>query len=207
MATALRTRLLRYLHARLGGLPLRLVLWDGAVCDFAPAPRITIGLRSRRLVRFFLTGNIGRLAAAYVAGELVVEGSIGEVIAIGMELAQRIGGRPMMRRAAAVLGRLPRRHSKAADADWVRYHYDVSNAFYPVARSAHDLFLRLFHDRWRRPRHRAGAQARSHLPQIAARTRRPPARHRLRLGRAFMLGRDPLRGQRSGHYLEPAAMR
>ena len=140
MATALRTRLLRYLHARLGGLPLRLVLWDGAVCDFAPAPRITIGLRSRRLVRFFLTGNIGRLAAAYVAGELVVEGSIGEVIAIGMELAQRIGGRPMMRRAAAVLGRLPRRHSKAADADWVRYHYDVSNAFYRLWLDRHMIY-------------------------------------------------------------------
>ncbi len=129
---SLRARVLAHLRARLGGaaLPLRLVFWDGEVFDFAAAPLVTVTLGSKRLLRLFLTGNMGRLAQAYAKGEIGVDGRIGDVIRVGIALAERIGNEPAIRRAAALTARLPRRRSKAADARAVRYHYDVSNKFY-----------------------------------------------------------------------------
>jgi cyclopropane-fatty-acyl-phospholipid synthase len=133
-STSLRNRVLTHLRDRLRGtpLPLRIGFWDGQVFDFAPAPEIIVSLHSRRLLRFFLTGNMGRLAQAYVEGEIEVEGRIGDVLRIGIALAERIGNVPILRRAAPLLARLPRRHSKAVDAQAVRYHYDVSNDFYQL---------------------------------------------------------------------------
>ncbi|MGB7076410.1 MAG: hypothetical protein WBD53_04420, partial [Xanthobacteraceae bacterium] len=82
----LRARALGFLRARLGGdgLPLRLVFWDGERFDFSPAPRVTITLHSKRLMRLLLRGDFGRLGDAYVAGELGVEGPIEEVLQTGI---------------------------------------------------------------------------------------------------------------------------
>jgi cyclopropane-fatty-acyl-phospholipid synthase len=63
---SLRHRFLEALRARLGAgaFPLRIVFWDGEAFDFAPAPAVTIGLNSRRLLRRFLNGDMGGLAEA-----------------------------------------------------------------------------------------------------------------------------------------------
>lgn len=108
--------------------PLRISFWDGEIFDFAPKPGVTIALRSKRLVRFFMTGNMGRLARAYVEGDIEVEGRLQDTLHIGITLAERLGKSPLLRRLARLAVR--RRHSKARDAAAVRYHYDVSNAFY-----------------------------------------------------------------------------
>src|SRR5215471_13218151 len=131
-AMSLRQRFLDALRARLGagGLPLRIVFWDGEAFDFAPTPAVTIALNSRRLLRRFLTGDMGRLAEAYVEGELAVDGRVEDVLRVGIALAERLGRAPVLRRLAPLAARLPRRRSKARDAEWVRYHYDVSNEFY-----------------------------------------------------------------------------
>ena len=138
VSTSLRNRVLTHLRDRLHGapLPLRIAFWDGQIFDFAPAPEITVTLHSRRLLRFFVTGNMGRLAQAYVEGEIEVEGRIGDVLRIGIALAEHIGNVPILRRTAPFLARLPRRHSKAADAQAVRYHYYVSNDFYRLDRKS-----------------------------------------------------------------------
>jgi cyclopropane-fatty-acyl-phospholipid synthase len=127
-----RSRLLALLRARLGDTapPLRIAFWDGAVFDFAAAPTVTLRLSSPRLVRLLASGNMARLAAAYVEGELGVEGRLADVLRVGIALAEAVGNLPLLRRAAPLLARLPRRRSKARDAAMVRYHYDVSNAFY-----------------------------------------------------------------------------
>jgi cyclopropane-fatty-acyl-phospholipid synthase len=139
---SLRHRFLEVLCARLGaaGLPLRIVFWDGEVFDFAPAPAVTIALGSRRLLRRFLSGDMGRLAEAYVAGELAVDGRAEDVLCVGIALAERLGHAPVLRRLAPLAARWPRRHSKARDAQWVRYHYDVSNEFYRLWLDRHMIY-------------------------------------------------------------------
>jgi cyclopropane-fatty-acyl-phospholipid synthase len=127
----LRTRFLARLRNRLGGeLPLRLVFWDGEVFDFATEPKVTLTLTTPRLIRLLLRGDIDGLGQAYIAGEIGVEGRIGEVLAIGIRIAERFGASPVLRRMAAWLPRRRFRHSRRRDAAAVGYHYDVSNEFY-----------------------------------------------------------------------------
>jgi len=139
---SLRHRFLEALRARLGAgsVPLRIVFWDGEGFDFAPAPAVTIALGSRRLLRRFLTGDMARLAEAYVTGELAVEGRVEDVLNVGIALAERLGKAPLLRRLAPLAARWPRRHSKARDAEWVRYHYDVSNEFYRLWLDRHMVY-------------------------------------------------------------------
>jgi cyclopropane-fatty-acyl-phospholipid synthase len=139
---SLRHRFLEALRARLGagGLPLRIVFWDGEAFDFAPAPAVTIALSSRRLLRRFLTGDMGRLAEAYVAGELAVDGRVEDVLRVGIALAERLGKAPVLRRLTLLGARLPRRQSKARDAAAVRYHYDVSDEFYRLWLDRHMIY-------------------------------------------------------------------
>ncbi len=134
---SLRRRFLDTLRRRLGeaSLPLRLTFWDGESFDFAPAPDVTIALRSPRVLRRFITGDMGSLGAAYVEGEITVEGRLQDVLHVGIAIAERVGRVRAVQRAAWLLARRPRwrfRHSKQRDAAAISYHYDVSNAFYAL---------------------------------------------------------------------------
>lgn len=126
---SLRSRFLAHLRSRLGALPLRIVFWDGAAFDFAPQPRITLTLHTRRLARWFLTGNMARLGGAYVSGELAMEGRIEDALMLGIGIAERIGKLRLARQLGRLFSRRTR-HSRARDAADIRYHYDVSNDFY-----------------------------------------------------------------------------
>ena len=127
---SLRDRFLAKLRDRFADDPLslRLIFWDGGAFEFAPEPRVTIKLRSPRLARLFLAGDIARLGQAYVEGEIDVDGRLQEVLRTGIALAERLG-RSMPVRLTARL-RAPRQHTTAADSEAIRYHYDVSNEFY-----------------------------------------------------------------------------
>ncbi|MGH6989229.1 MAG: class I SAM-dependent methyltransferase, partial [Stellaceae bacterium] len=133
-----RVRLLKMLRSRLGpdGLPLRLAFWDGDSVDLGPAPKITITLTDRALLRRLLTGDIDGLADAYVAGSLQVEGRLGDILGVGIELADRAGRLAWIGRVLGPLAKLdPRRrfrHSREADAAAISHHYDVSNEFYAL---------------------------------------------------------------------------
>ncbi len=132
---SLRRRLLKFLHRRLRNeaLPVRLAFWDGEAFDFAPAPTVTITLHSPRVLRLFLTGDMGRLGEAYVRGEISVEGRLQDVLRLGIRIAERVGRSPLLRRLGAAAARRPRfRHSRRRDARAIGYHYDVSNAFYAL---------------------------------------------------------------------------
>ena len=98
---SLRQRFLDHLKSRLSGtLPLRIVFWDCAAMDFAPAPIVTLGLGSRRLLRLFLTGNMSGLCAAYVSGELTMDGQAQDGLQIGITIAEHVGKSPLLRRIA-----------------------------------------------------------------------------------------------------------
>jgi cyclopropane-fatty-acyl-phospholipid synthase len=129
---SLRNRFLSKLRDRLADEPvsLRIKFWDGEVFDFVPAPRVTIALNSKRLLRLFLTGDMAGLGRAYVEGEIDVDGRLQEVFHIGITLADRLGRSRLLQPLSRVLALRRGRHSTARDAAAVRYHYDVSNAFY-----------------------------------------------------------------------------
>ena len=138
----LRDRVLAGLRRRLGenGLPLTLLFWDGAVYELGTAPRVTIGLTRRALLPALLRGDIDALAAAYVRGELSVEGRLQDILAVGIALAERIGKLAWMNRLGAVLARRPFQHSRAADASAIRHHYDASNEFYALWLDRHMIY-------------------------------------------------------------------
>jgi cyclopropane-fatty-acyl-phospholipid synthase len=127
---SLRSRFLSRLRDRFADEPvsLRICFWDGAVFDFAPTPRVTIALRTPRLLRFFLTGDIARLGRAYVDGEIDVEGRLHDVLQLGISIAERLGRSSGLRLLGRLIGR--HRHTVANDTRAVRYHYDVSTDFY-----------------------------------------------------------------------------
>ncbi len=127
---SLRSRFLTWLRDRVAmdRLPLRITFWDGEVFEFAAEPQVTIALRTPRLMRYVLTGDIAGLGRAYVEGEIDVEGRLQDILQIGIALAERLGKPSPLRVIARLAGR--RRHGVAGDAAAVRYHYDVSNDFY-----------------------------------------------------------------------------
>ncbi|MBN9561003.1 MAG: class I SAM-dependent methyltransferase [Alphaproteobacteria bacterium] len=139
---SLPTLVLSRLQRRLGdsSLPLRLVFWDGAALAFGPTPTVTITLRSPRVLRMFLTGNIGRLGQAYVEGEIGVEGRLQDVLQVGVAIAERVGRVPLLRHTAPLLARLRPRHTRRRDAAAIGYHYDVSNEFYGLWLDRHMVY-------------------------------------------------------------------
>ena len=131
----LRIRVLRFLRARLGpgGLPLRLKFWDGECFDLGSTPKVTLTLTTPSLLRSLMRGNIEALGDAYVAGTLGVEGRLGDIIAVGIDLARRVEQFGWIARLSGPLVKLHAvKHSRTADAAAISHHYDVSNDFYAL---------------------------------------------------------------------------
>jgi cyclopropane-fatty-acyl-phospholipid synthase len=108
-------------------LPLRLELWNGKQFDLgAGHPDVTIRVPHSSAINYLLTPSLASLGEAYVEGKIDIEGHAAEIIRIGSALASQMHG------TAGKLSRIVRavRHDKQRDADAIRYHYDVSNAFY-----------------------------------------------------------------------------
>jgi cyclopropane-fatty-acyl-phospholipid synthase len=129
-----------------GDIPLAVEAYDGSRAGPADAPTTMI-IRSPDALRRAITapGELG-LARAYVAGEIDLEGSIWDLLALRdrlpkvrldprvvLRLVGELGGWRQVHRVEppAEEARLHgRRHSKARDAAAISHHYDVSNAFY-----------------------------------------------------------------------------
>jgi cyclopropane-fatty-acyl-phospholipid synthase len=129
---SLRRRLLSFLQKRFADRPppLRLAFWDGEVFDFSAAPTVTLTLLAPRTARDLLFGRFDRLGEAYVAGDILVEGQVTDILHTGIDLAERLGKAPWLAPLVAGIGRLSFRHSKRQDARAIAYHYDVSDDFY-----------------------------------------------------------------------------
>jgi cyclopropane-fatty-acyl-phospholipid synthase len=129
-----------------GNVPLAVEAYDGSRAGPGDASTRLI-LRGPDALRRIITapGELG-LARAYVAGDIDLEGSIWDLLALRdrmpdvridprvvLRLVKELGGWREVRRLepppeeARLHGR---RHSKARDAAAISHHYDVSNAFY-----------------------------------------------------------------------------
>ena len=111
-------------------VPLRIVFWDGESFDFGSDPTVTLTIRSPAVVRSLVTGRIDKLGDAYVAGDLLVDGKVQDILQIGIQLAERFGRISRLASIVRPLQRLRFRHSRKNDAAAITHHYDVSNDFY-----------------------------------------------------------------------------
>jgi cyclopropane-fatty-acyl-phospholipid synthase len=113
-------------------LPLRVELWNGDRVDLShEQPRVKIRVPGPGALRYLLSPSLGSLGEAYVEGALEIEGRAADMIQIGSALASTSGKPP--RAGGGVLSRfIPGlgTHTRERDAEAIRYHYDVSNAFY-----------------------------------------------------------------------------
>ncbi|KQQ87305.1 cyclopropane-fatty-acyl-phospholipid synthase family protein [Massilia sp. Leaf139] len=108
-------------------LPLRVELWNGEHLDFSSdPPRVTIRVPHPSSLRYLLSPTLYSLGRAYVEGALEIRGRAADMIHIGSALAAARGD---ARRRPNPL-RLFSKHTRARDAEAIRYHYDVSNDFY-----------------------------------------------------------------------------
>ncbi|WP_025916625.1 cyclopropane-fatty-acyl-phospholipid synthase family protein [Herminiimonas sp. CN] len=106
-------------------LPLRLELWNGQQFDFGSGqPDVTIRVPHSSAVHYLLTPSLASLGEAYVEGKIEIEGRATQIIRIGSALAGQAHAGKLARIARTI------RHNKQRDAEAIRYHYDVSNAFY-----------------------------------------------------------------------------
>ena len=107
--------------------------WPGGRAGHASAP-VRLTLRRSGLLPCLAFGRIGELADAYVRGDLEIDGDLSEVMAIAAELVGdpvRMGHTTF---ANTLLHRLRSRwlHRPQRDAEQVRFHYDLSDAFYAL---------------------------------------------------------------------------
>ncbi|HEY9723600.1 MAG TPA: cyclopropane-fatty-acyl-phospholipid synthase family protein [Oscillatoriaceae cyanobacterium] len=104
-------------------LPLRVRTWNGRDVNLGAEARLTVTLNGPGALRHLVGMNLGGLAAAYIEGDLDLEGSVWDAMALASQMtADAPPSRPRWR--------LPRAHSRRVDAEAIRYHYDVSNDFY-----------------------------------------------------------------------------
>jgi cyclopropane-fatty-acyl-phospholipid synthase len=127
-------------------LPIAVEAYDGSRVGPTDPPA-TIQIRSRDALLRIVTapGELG-IARAYVSGDLDIDGSIWELLALRdrlpnvrlersvmLDLVRELGGWRAIRPIAPPPEEVRlhgRRHSRARDAAAISHHYDVSNEFY-----------------------------------------------------------------------------
>ena len=111
-------------------LPLRLELWNGQRLDFTHhvPPQVTVRVPHASSLSYLLTPSLFNLGKAYVEGKIEVEGRVSEIISVGSALAKH------SLKPEGKFSRVVRsiQHTRKKDEEAIRYHYDVSNAFYQM---------------------------------------------------------------------------
>ena len=176
------------------GLPLAVRLWDGAMVGAPRGPSVTITVRHPLALAALGRSQLGGLARELRRAADRRRGPIRDVVRRGRGAVRRRGcGAAAGGRRLAPLGAAHAALRQQGDPQPLRRQRRFLR---PLARPAAGLLLRLFPPGRRYAGDRAGAEARSHLPQAAARARRALPRHRLRLGRARHVGGRALSGAR-----------
>jgi len=129
----------RALEERLApqGVPLAVVLPGGRRLGSAK-PTVTLRLHELAPLAHIATGQVGRVAQAYVEGRLDFDGSMRDLMHVAAQVA---GDEPIAGDAALPIAwwrhivkaaRSRVHHRAEADAKQIEFHYDVSDAFYDL---------------------------------------------------------------------------
>lgn len=153
IASALREKFAQQL--RPFAAPLRVRFWDGEAIDFAPDPRVTLTVKSPGALGRLAQPTLQGLGEAYVEGEIDLEGSIWEALAIAEAITGTGPQRPPRWRS--------RWRTRRADAEAIRYHYDVSNEFYALWLDREMIYSCAYFKTGREDIHQAQAQKLDHI--------------------------------------------
>jgi cyclopropane-fatty-acyl-phospholipid synthase len=107
-------------------VPVELVLPDGASVRLAERPEVRVVVRSFQGLRALARPALGRLASAYVRGDLDFSGSARRILDIAERMVGDVASSHESMAARVRLWLSQRR----ANRENIQYHYDVSNAFY-----------------------------------------------------------------------------
>ena len=107
-------------------LPIALVLPDGGRLALSETPEIDVYARTRNGMRALAFPELGRLARAYVHGDIDFSGGARRVL----DLAEALVGSVSHGRDRARARMRQWVHRKRSTAQNIQHHYDVSNAFY-----------------------------------------------------------------------------
>lgn len=113
-------------------LPPSLALeWPGG-CAGVPSAPVKLRLPNYRSLGWLANGHIGHIAEAYVRGEVDIDGTMPDVMAVAAELAgdPRREGAPSLRPRWLLQLGARTRHALQRDAQHVQFHYDVCDEFY-----------------------------------------------------------------------------
>ena len=108
--------------------PINVRLWNGDLIPAAAPAPVTVAVKTPGALTQLVNPSLGKLARAYVEGELDLEGSFRDVLRLGEALvADR----------ASTYGAPSRRwhwwrHTRNRDRRHIRSHYDVGNDFYAL---------------------------------------------------------------------------
>ncbi len=108
------------------GLPVAVSLWDGSTISPQSEPRIHLTLKSPTAISFLARPTLGKIAKAYVEGQIDLDGDARETIQIGERLVSDHAN--TYQRRSAVFNWW--RHTRPADRRAIQHHYDVGNEFY-----------------------------------------------------------------------------
>jgi cyclopropane-fatty-acyl-phospholipid synthase len=126
------SQLERWIVSRAGhDMPLTIELPSGRRIDMGPKPNVLLRLKSTSAIRTLLNPTLGNLGTAYVEGEIDLEGSIDDILEVGVRLSDTTGEDEFTRPEPGLLARVLA-HSRSRDKERIEYHYDVSDAFYQL---------------------------------------------------------------------------
>jgi len=108
-------------------VPLELELPDGGMVRFADTPEVRVSARSAAGLRALARPELGRLAHAYVHGDVDFTGSARRAVSVAERMVGKVEHGGGEGPAARLRSWLHRRRSNLAN---IAHHYDVSNAFY-----------------------------------------------------------------------------
>ena len=110
------------------GLPVAVSLWDGSTISPQAKPKIHLTLKSPTAISSLVRPSLGKIAKAYVEGQMDIEGDVRETMQIGERLVSEHA--TTYQRRTAIFDWW--KHTRPADRRAIQHHYDVGNSFYEL---------------------------------------------------------------------------
>lgn len=126
----LEARIISQLERRLAqrALPVSVRLWDGRTLSANGVAKVELTVRSPQAILSLANPSLGRIAKAYVEGQIDIDGDIRETVCLGERL---IAGDTATYRKRSKVWKWWR-HTRPADRKAIQHHYDVGNDFYAL---------------------------------------------------------------------------